>query len=320
MRRAVVFLMGATAAGKSALAMEVARRLPVELVSVDSSQVYRGLDIGSAKPDAATQAEVPHHLVDIREPEDTYSAAAFARDAAAAIASIHARGRIPLLVGGTMLYFKALRDGLAELPAADVAVRSAIEAEAAVLGWPAMHARLAQVDPEIAARLQPMDRQRVQRALEIHRLTGELPSRLQASGRGGLAQDPRFELLQFAVGPHDRRMLDAAMAGRFDAMLRAGLVEEVRTLLAQPGVHPALPSMRAVGYRQVCLWIDGRLTTEAMRDDAVKATRDLAKRQYTWLRKWPSLTWLDGGAAGVAAIEAMLSSVRDRSDERNAPA
>ncbi len=306
--------MGATAAGKSALALDVARRLPVELVSVDSSQVYRGLDIGSAKPDAATQAEVPHHLVDIRAPEDTYSAAAFARDAAAVIASIHARGRIPLLVGGTMLYFKALRDGLADLPAADLAVRSAIEAEAAVLGWPAMHARLAQVDPEIAARLQPMDRQRVQRALEIHELTGQPPSRLQASARGGLAQDPQLELLQFAVGPHDRRMLDAAMAVRFDAMLRAGLVEEVRTLLARPGVHPALPAMRAVGYRQVCLWIEGRLTAEAMRDDAVKATRDLAKRQYTWLRKWPSLTWLEGGAEGVAAIEAMLSSVRERSD------
>jgi tRNA dimethylallyltransferase len=313
-RRAVVFLMGATAAGKSALALEIARRLPVEIVSVDSTQVYRGLDIGSAKPDAATQAEVPHHLVDIRDPADSYSAAAFAHDAARAIAAIHARGRIPLLVGGTMLYFKALRDGLAELPAADVAVRSAIEAEAAVLGWPAMHARLARIDPAIAARLQPMDRQRVQRALEIHLLTGELPSRLQALGSGGLAQDPRLALLQFAVGPMDRRALDAAMASRFDAMLRAGLVEEVRALLAQPGVHAALPSMRAVGYRQVCAWLDGQLATEAMRDDAVKATRDLAKRQYTWLRKWPELTWLEAGAAGVAAVEARLSSVRERTD------
>ncbi len=292
----VVFLMGATAAGKSALALEVAAQLPVEIVSVDSTQVYRGLDIGSAKPDAATRAAVPHHLVDIREPAETYSAAAFARDARQAISNIVSRGRIPLLVGGTMLYFKALGDGLADLPGADPAVRDVLQQEAAQVGWPAMHAQLARIDPDIAARLKPLDRQRVQRALEIHRLTGEVPSRLQAATTGGLASDPDFELLQFAVGPPARRALDAAMATRFDAMLDAGLVDEVRSLLAHADVHAGLPSMRSVGYRQACEFIAGRLSYTEMRDDAVKATRDLAKRQYTWLRKWHELIWLDADA------------------------
>lgn len=308
MRRPVVFLMGATAAGKSALALELAARLPAELVSVDSTQVYRGLDIGSAKPDAATQAAVPHHLVDIREPADTYSAAAFAADATAAIAAIHARGRVPLLVGGTMLYFKALRDGLAELPPADTAVRAQLEARAAAEGWPALHAWLAQVDPMLAARLQPMDRQRVQRALEIHLLTGEVPSALQAVNSAGLAAAPDIELLQFAVGPPERRSLDAAMAARFDAMLAAGFIEEVEALLARPDIDAGLPSMRSVGYRQACAYLAGECSRDAMREEAVKATQGLAKRQYTWLRKWAGLTWLPAGERGVAEVRERLAA------------
>ncbi len=300
----VVFLMGATAAGKSALALALARELPVDVISVDATQVYRGLDIGSAKPDAATLAEVPHQLVDIREPWETYSAAAFREDAMQAIRRSHAVARVPLLVGGTMLYFKALRDGLAELPSAAPDIRADLQARADRDGWPAMHAWLAQVDPQSASRLQPRDRQRVQRALEVFLSTGTPMSALLLLTPPGLGAAPEYRLLEFAVGPPERRQLDAAIARRFDAMLAEGLVEEVTSLLARPGMTPDLPSMRAVGYRQVAAYVAGRIAFADVREQCLLATRGLAKRQYTWMRKWRALRWLgwhplntDGSAA-----------------------
>ena len=284
--------MGATAAGKSALALALARELPVDLISVDATQVYRGLNIGSAKPDEATLAAVPHQLVDIREPWETYSAAAFREDALQAIRNSHAAGRIPLLVGGTMLYFKALRDGLADLPGAEPALRENLQAVADRDGWPAMHAWLAEVDPQTASRLQPRDRQRVQRALEVFISTGTPMSELLLHTPPGLAASPEYRLLEFAVGPTERRRLDEAIAVRFDAMLADGLVEEVAGLLARPGMTLALPAMRAVGYRQVAEYLTGRLAFADLREQALRATEGLAKRQYTWMRKWTGVRWL----------------------------
>jgi tRNA dimethylallyltransferase len=278
--RAMV-LAGPTASGKSALALALADALSLEIVSVDSAQVYRGMDIGTAKPSVAERAGVPHHLIDIVEPSERYSAARFAADAARLIDEINSRGRAALLVGGTMLYIKALFEGLDTLPEGDADVRAALDAEAAALGWPALHARLAQVDPVSAQRLDPNDAQRIQRALEVWQLTGCPLS--QAHGRrmqAGLA------LPLLALEPLSRAWLHERIAARFHAMLRSGLVDEVRALRARGDLHSALPSMRCVGYRQVWQALDaGDLSGVAER--GIAATRQLAKRQLTWLRRMP---------------------------------
>jgi len=290
MQSSAVLLMGPTASGKSLLAMEIAARLPVEIVSVDSAQVYRGMDIGTAKPGAAEQREVPHHLIDLLDPTEPYSAARFRADAVRLVTEVAARGRIPLLVGGTMLYFKALRDGLSELPSADAEVRAAIDADARSRGWPALHAELARVDPESAARLEPADAQRIQRALEVFRVSGTPMSR-QLAVRD--AAPPPFELRPIALVPGDRSALHRRIEARFDAMLAAGLVDELKGLRARYDLHPGLPSMRCVGYRQAWSYLEGEYGRDELRDRGVFATRQLAKRQLTWLRAWTGLHTFD---------------------------
>jgi tRNA dimethylallyltransferase len=295
MRRALA-LLGPTASGKSALAMALAGKLPIEIVSVDSAQVYRGMDIGTAKPSSAERARVPHHLVDIAEPTERYSAGRFRADAIAAVQAILARGRIPLLVGGTMLYYRALASGLDDLPAADAAVRAQIDAQAKRRGWPALHAELARDDPAAAARIRPNDAQRIQRALEVLRLTGRPISALQ----GARAAAPPFALEAFAVIPRDRAGLHRRIAERFDAMLAAGLVEELRALKERYALERDLPSMRAVGYRQAWSFLAGEITREELREKGIAATRQLAKRQLTWLRAMPGLRVLDPADAARA--------------------
>ena len=283
-----VLLLGPTASGKSALAMQLAERIPLEIVSVDSAQVYRGMDIGTAKPSLADRAAVPHHLIDIRDPVDPYSAADFVRDATTAIRGIHARGKLPLLVGGTMLYAKALRDGLSDLPSADPKVRERLEAEARQRGWPALHARLADVDPRTAARLKPNDSQRIQRALEIYEATGTLMSDLLEAERSAA-----LALSTIALMPPDRSQLHKRIEQRFDAMLDSGLVEEVRALRTRSDLHANLPSTRSVGYRQAWQFIEGQTTFDEFRAAGIAATRQLAKRQTTWLRSMSDATVVD---------------------------
>jgi len=275
-----ILLMGPTASGKTAAAMELARHFPVELVSVDSAQVFRDMDIGTAKPDAATLREFPHHLIDLISPEAAYSAARFCADALAVMAQITARGNVPLLVGGTMLYFKALLNGLADLPQACAQTRAEIDALANAHGWPAVHAELARVDPPTAARLQPTDAQRIQRALEVFRLAGRPLSTLLAEGR---EQVPPYVFLPLGLLPSARSVLHERIARRYDAMLSAGLEGEVEGLRAKYQLHMNLPSMRCVGYRQVCEVQDGLAPRAEMRDRGIYATRQLAKRQITWL-------------------------------------
>jgi tRNA dimethylallyltransferase len=275
-----ILLMGPTASGKTAVALWLAERFPVELVSVDSAQVFRDMDVGTAKPDAATLARFPHRLIDLISPEEAYSAARFRADALAALREIAARGRIPLLVGGTMLYYKALLDGLAELPQADPAVRAAIDAQAAAHGWPAVHAELARVDPATAARLHATDAQRLQRALEVFRIAGRPMSELLAAGR---RHRPPYDFLSLGLLPADRAALHTRIARRFDAMLLAGLEDEVARLRGKYALSPELPSMRCVGYRQVWEAQDGLIPRGEMRDRGVYATRQLAKRQITWM-------------------------------------
>ena len=279
-RPPAVFLMGPTASGKTALALEWAARDPFDLVSVDSALVYRGLDIGSAKPDAATLARVPHRLVDICEPEAAYSAAQFRDDALQAMAQITNAGRVPLLVGGTGLYFRALAQGLSSLPAADPEVRSALAAEARVLGWGALHERLAAADPAAAARIHPNDPQRLQRALEVVALTGRALTAQQTAP----LQRPPYRILKLALVPHDRAALHERIADRFHAMVDGGLVEEVLALRARPGLTADRPSMRAVGYRQAWEHLDGAYDRDELVARGIHATRQLAKRQLTWLR------------------------------------
>ncbi len=275
-----ILLMGPTASGKTGAAMELARRFPVELISVDSAQVFRDMNIGTAKPDAATLKEFPHHLIDLISPEEAYSAARFRNDALAAMAEINARGKIPLLVGGTMLYFKALLEGLAELPQACPKTRMDIDSQAGAQGWPAVHAELAKVDPQTAARLHPTDSQRVQRALEVFRLTGRPMSALLAVGQD---QTLPYDFLSIGLLPSDRSVLHARIAERFDAMLKAGLEDELSTLRTKYRLNADLPSMRCVGYRQVWDVQDGLAPRAEMRDRGIYATRQLAKRQITWL-------------------------------------
>ena len=284
-----IFLMGPTASGKTALGVHLVERLPLEIVSVDSALVYRGMDIGTAKPDAATLARAPHRLLDLRDPTETYSAAAFREDALYAMADITARGRVPLLVGGTMLYFRALLQGLDDLPRADAAIRADIEATATAQGWPALHVELARVDPETAARLAPNDSQRIGRALEIFRLTGRPMSAQLAREAARLP----YDVLQLALIPSDRAVLHRRIAMRFDAMLAEGLIDEVRALRARHALAPALPAMRAVGYRQAWAFLEGELDAAGLREKGIAATRQLAKRQLTWLRSWPGAVNLD---------------------------
>ena len=280
-----VALMGPTASGKTAAALEIAAHIPSEIISVDSALVYRGMDIGTAKPTADELASVPHHLIDILDPTEAYSVMQFRNDAIRLVAEIAARGKLPLLVGGTMLYFKGLKDGLDDLPQADAAIRAQLDAEEAQYGTPALHARLAQIDPVTAARLKPNDSQRIQRALEIHRLTGQPMSAL-------LDKAPKselpFELFSIALEPSDRSVLHQRIAARFDAMLKdGGLIDEVRTLRARSDLHPNLPSMRCVGYRQTWEYLDGLYGPADLREKGIAATRQLAKRQLTWLRSMP---------------------------------
>jgi tRNA dimethylallyltransferase len=277
-------LAGPTASGKTAAALEIAKRWDVEIISVDSALVYRGMDIGTAKPSAAELATVPHHLIDIRDPLQAYSAAEFVRDASALLHAIHARGKLPLLVGGTMLYFKALVDGLDDMPPADAQVREAIAQEAAVQGWPALHARLATVDPVTAQRLAPADGQRIQRALEVYRVSGLPLSHFHAAKTERNAKGAYPKHLLVTLEPSDRAWLHARIAQRFDAMLAAHFLDEVRALRARGDLHADLPSMRCVGYRQAWEALEGRWPMDQLRDKGIYATRQLAKRQITWLR------------------------------------
>jgi tRNA dimethylallyltransferase len=278
----------------------LARRLPLEIVSVDSAQVYRGMDIGTAKPSADIRSRIPHHLIDLIDPDEAYSAARFRVDAVAAIAAIHARGRIALLVGGTMLYFKALREGLSALPSADPALRARIDARAAAEGWPALHAELARVDSATAARLKVSDAQRIQRALEVYELSGRPLSALQGVRESSGASD----YAAFALVPADRAELHRRIAERFDAMLAAGLIDEVRTLRRSFALSARMPSMRCVGYRQVWQFLEGDCDRATLRARGVAATRQLAKRQLTWLRSMDAEA-LEGNVVNVARQIAM---------------
>jgi len=275
-----ILIMGPTASGKTAVAMALADHFPVELISVDSAQVFRDMDVGTAKPDRATLARYPHHLIDIISPEESYSAARFRADALAAMDSITKAGKVPVLVGGTMLYFRALLHGLADLPQADAALRAEIDAEAAAEGWPAMHAKLAELDPATAARLHTTDSQRLQRALEICRLTGRPMSELLAESE---KQKPPYDFLSIALLPSDRAVLHERIARRFDEMLLGGLDDEVHMLRQKYRLSLDLPSMRCVGYRQAWEVQDGTLPRSELRDRGIFATRQLAKRQITWL-------------------------------------
>ncbi len=285
-----VLLMGPTASGKTPLALALARVMPVEIVSVDSAQVYRGMDVGTAKPSASEREGVPHHLVDIIDPTEAYSAARFRADALKLTREITARGRIPVLAGGTMLYFKALREGLSQLPDANEGIRAQIDAEAAARGWPALHAELARVDPQTAARLKPNDAQRIQRALEVFRVTGTPMSQLL--GRRKQAGLP-FRLIELALVPSDRGALHRRIETRFDAMLERGLVEELRALRERYALRPGLPSMRCVGYRQAWQFLEGEFDYDELRSRGIFATRQLAKHQLTWLRATQGLEIFD---------------------------
>jgi tRNA dimethylallyltransferase len=298
-RRGAVLLMGPTGAGKSDLAVRLAREFPLEIVSVDSALVYRGMDIGTAKPDLDTRRTVPHHLIDIRDPTATYSAGDFVLDAAAAMEDIWRRGRQPLFVGGTMLYFHALSHGIAALPEGNLGVRAQIDARAATAGWAEMHRELARVDPEAASRIHINDPQRIQRALEVYELTGQPISRLQQSRVSVLAG---VEVLEIALAPLDRNILHARLQARFEAMLAAGFLEEVRTLRERNDLTAEHPSMRAVGYRQLWRYLAGDCTVDEASEQAIVATRQLAKRQLTWLRARPQAQWFDAAHRDVASL------------------
>ena len=301
-RPLAIALMGPTASGKTALALDWAQRLDTEVISVDSALVYRGLDIGAAKPDPATLARIPHRLVDVRDPHQTYSAADFASDALAAMQALAARGKVPLLAGGTMLYFHALLHGLSPMPAAEPALRAQLQSELDARGAAALHAELSHHDPVAAARIHVNDPQRLLRALEVFRLSGRPISDWQRAAR---AQPFPFRVLRLVLAPADRAVLHERIARRFDAMLAAGLLDEVRRLRADPRLHPDLPSMRAVGYRQAWRFLDDATTATGFRYEAIAATRQLAKRQQTWLRGELDARWLDP-AVDAAELELAL--------------
>ena len=319
-------LAGPTASGKTAAALAIARAHDVEIISVDSALVYRGMDIGTAKPTREELATVPHHLIDIRDPLQSYNAAGFVADAQSLIANITARGKLPLLVGGTMLYFKALFDGLDDMPRANPAIRAALEAEASEHGWPAMHALLAQVDPVTAARLNPADSQRVQRALEVFRVSGQPMSSFHTTKKiatdayssGARGQNDHKLLIGdtrlISLEPKDRAWLHARIALRFDAMLAGNFLDEVKALRARGDLNPDLPSMRCVGYRQAWEYLDGQTTSvDELRDKGIFATRQLAKRQLTWLRAMPQrhVVACDGAAALAQVLALADEFARD---------
>jgi tRNA dimethylallyltransferase len=303
----IACLLGPTASGKTAAALALAARRPVEIISVDSALVYREMDIGTAKPTVEEQARVRHHLIDIVDPADAYSAAEFRTDTLRLVSEISTRGRVPLLVGGTMLYYKALTQGLSDLPSADPEIRAALDADGLRDGWPALHARLAAVDAATAARLAPNDSQRIQRALEVFMLTGQpMSALLAAPARTDDAALP-WRFVPVALEPSDRGVLHARIAARFDAMLAAGFVEEVERLRARGDLRAGLPSMRCVGYRQVWEYLDGDVDFSTMRDKGIFATRQLCKRQLTWLRSMPERVVVDccAGDATELALRAV---------------
>ncbi|MHB8535988.1 MAG: tRNA (adenosine(37)-N6)-dimethylallyltransferase MiaA [Sulfuricaulis sp.] len=302
-----IFLMGPTAAGKTALALALHDALPVDVISVDSSQVYRGMDIGTAKPTAAEQERAPHRLIDIREPEETYSAAEFRADALREMEAITRAGKIPLLVGGTMFYFHALEFGLSDLPSADPEIRARLGEEAGRLGWSGMHERLQSFDPVTAARIHPHDAQRILRALEIHEITGQSPSAL-GTATPGVA--PPYRLVKIALWPQDRESLHAHIEQRFQAMLEQGFVAEVEHLLHRDGLMLTMPSMRTVGYRQIGDYLTGKVNYSEMFEKAVAATRQLAKRQMTWLRSYPDVHVFD--SANASQPQACMDYLRQR--------
>ncbi len=289
-----IFLMGPTASGKTALAVELSKRYPVDIISVDSALVFRGMDIGTAKPDAETLRIAPHALINIREPEEVYSAADFRSDALTEMSNSAHRGRVPLLVGGTMLYFHALTRGLATLPPADAGVRQAIEKQARDGGWPALHSRLAEQDPEIAGRIHPNDPQRISRALEVIELTGKKMSRLQ---REQERQDLDYRVLRIVACPQPRAVLHQRIELRYRQMLSEGFMQEMETLRKRKGLRRDMPSMRCVGYRQAWSYLEGEISLEEMIQKALAATRQLAKRQITWLRRETGALWYDSVAA-----------------------
>jgi tRNA dimethylallyltransferase len=298
--------MGPTGTGKTDAALALAERLPLEIVSVDSALVYRGLDVGSAKPSPHVLARVPHHLVDLLDPAEHYSAGDFLRDATRVIGEIHARGRVPLLVGGTMLYFRALQGGLAELPPANPDLRREIDARATERGWPALHAELAAVDPDAAMRIRPNDGQRIQRALEVWRLTGTPLSQLQRQDLRGAAVG---DYLKLVLAPAERAALDTRLAARFDEMMERGLLDEVRRLHGRGDVDRNRPALRAVGYRQLLEYLAGECDLETARRNAIHATRQLAKRQMTWLKTEHGAEWFDPFAPVV--VERLARRVED---------
>jgi tRNA dimethylallyltransferase len=302
-----ILLMGPTASGKTGVAVDLVKHFPCEIVSVDSALVYRHMDIGTAKPDADILAKAPHHLINRIDPTQTYSAAQFRKDALNVMAEISSRGKIPLLVGGTMLYFKALLDGLSNLPQADADLRAELDQRAKKMGWPAMHAELAKLDPATATRLKPMDAQRIQRALEICILSGETMS--SQLGKADTTPLP-YRFIKLALVPSDRKILHDRIAVRFDAMLKAGLVEEVKNLRQQFALHAETPSMRCVGYRQSWEYLDGEITQQALREKGIIATRQLAKRQMTWLRSMEGVTEFD------CLDQALMNKVRVFINER----
>lgn len=293
-----LLIMGPTASGKSALAETLARQLDGEIISVDSSLVYRGMDIGTAKPSPALRAEIPHHLIDILDPSQPFSAGQFRRQALFLIEAIHRRGRLPILAGGTMLYFHALLRGLATLPAADPQIRAQLDAEAARVGWPGLHASLARIDPEAAGRIHPNDAQRIQRALEVQRLTGQPLSWWWAQEQNSSLP---FRARKIAIAPKHREDLHRRIESRFRSMLEAGLIEEVERLRSRGDLDPRLPSLRSVGYRQVWDYLEGEFDYAAMVEKALAATRQLAKRQFTWLRRESGVSWYDPGEPDLAA-------------------
>jgi tRNA dimethylallyltransferase len=294
-QKPIVCLMGPTASGKTQLAVELTRHFPFEIISVDSAMVYRGMDIGTAKPDAEILKIAPHRLIDFRDPADAYSAAQFKQDALREIENIFSQNKIPLLVGGTMLYFRALQQGIADMPAANPELREQLNREGERDGWLAMHTRLAEVDPEAAQRIHPNDTQRIQRALEVYLLTGKNLTLWQQQ-----QQDTHsYHFVNLAIAPEDRAILHARIAKRFQEMLATGLIDEVKKLFARDDLTLDTPAIRSVGYRQVWEYLQGNLTFDEMREKGIAATRQLAKRQLTWLRSWPDIHWFDSESADL---------------------
>jgi len=306
----LICIAGPTASGKSAAARAIAQRWPVEIINVDSATIYRGMDIGTAKPTAQERAEVTHHLLDILDPADSYSVASFRRDALQCVHDIQARGHLPLLVGGTMMYFKALRDGLNDLPAANPDIRKNLEAHAALEGWPAMHAWLKTVDPITAQRLSPNDSQRIGRALEIWQISGQPMSALLGATQPA---DEPVATITLSLEPLERSLLHTRIAERFDQMLELGLVTEVQALYARGDLHPGLPSVRCVGYRQLWAMLEGELDLKQAKEQAISATRQLAKRQITWLRSQPTRHLID--ACSPSAIDQVVQAVAKLTDQ-----